>query len=328
MRKSYWFVALVIFALGIVSAFASVPKSRSLEFTYDVMVDNIPPGTQEVRIWLPYLMENNYQVIEEVRLEASDTSVRPVLTYDKMFNNKILYYSFKFPQNSSLEVKARYQVERSEYTNKPAFISSRKSNSQGDLQKYLSADRLVTLSPNVQALAAQVTKGKKATIAKASAIYDYVFQNVSYDKTIPGWGNGDTERVCLVKSGNCTDFHSLFISLARASGIPAKFVMGIPLPHDKKEGEIPGYHCWAEFYDEKIGWVPVDVSEAWKDKSKYHYYFGALTEDRLELTHGRDIVLEPPQNAEPLNSFFYPHIEVDGKVFDSVTTTFKFKDRS
>ena len=31
---------------------------------------------------------------------------------------------------------------------------------------------------------------------------------------------------------------------------------------------IPGYHCWADFYLDGVGWVPVDASEAWKAQEK------------------------------------------------------------
>jgi transglutaminase-like putative cysteine protease len=184
----------------------------------------------------------------------------------------------------------------------------------------------VTLSPRIQQIARQITEGKESTFEKAHAIYDYVFENVSYDKTLPGWGQGDTERVCLVKAGNCTDFHSLFISLARASGIPAKFVMGTSLPK-QKQGEIGGYHCWAEFYDEQRGWIPLDISEAWKDKAKRDYYFGTVGEDRLEFTNGRDIILEPPQKGEPLNYFVYPYAEADGVPHKNISVIFKFKEQ-
>ncbi len=131
--------------------------------------------------------------------------------------------------------------------------------------------------------------------------------------------------MCLIKAGNCTDFHSLFISLARASGIPAKFVMGIPLP-EKEADEIPGYHCWAEFYDEQLGWVPVDISEAWKDKTQYEYFFGTLSQNRLEFTQGRDIILEPSAKGEPLNYFIYPYVEADGKEFKDYSVKFQFRD--
>jgi|GEM_PF-393657 len=297
------------------------PQSRTVDFNYEVIIESIPEQARELKIWFPYLSETPYQEIQEVTIEPQDGAH---ISYDKTYHNKILNYRIASPQNSSLKFNIRYRVKRFEYSNKHA--PSGPLSREEDLHTYLWPDRLVTISPKINAMAKEITQGKSTTMEQARAIYDYVFQNVSYDKTIPGWGNGDTERVCLLKAGNCTDFHSLFISLARASRIPAKFVMGVPLANHKKEGEIPGYHCWAEFYDEKLGWVPVDISEAWKNKSKYEYYFGTIGADRLEVSVGRDIVLEPNAHTEPLNYFLYPYVEVDGKKFEQVKTFFRFRD--
>jgi len=336
MRKIFFIVSFLAGIGAWLIAWANVPqsrlvdtstplsvnreRSRTVDFNYEFIIEDIPEHTKELRVWFPYLPETPYQEIQEIDIEPQENAT---ISYDKTYHNKILNYRMTSPQNSSLKFHVRYRVKRFEYSNKNA--SSRALLNE-DLYKYLQADRLVTISPKIKEMAKEITQAKTTTIDKARAIYDYVFKNVSYDKTIPGWGNGDTERVCLLKAGNCTDFHSLFISLARASGIPAKFVMGVPLSNDKKEGEILGYHCWAEFYDEQLGWVPVDISEAWKNKSKYGYYFGAIGADRLEISIGRDIVLEPNANTEPLNYFFYPYVEVDGKKFLQIKTSFRFKD--
>jgi transglutaminase-like putative cysteine protease len=69
-------------------------------------------------------------------------------------------------------------------------------------------------------------------------------------------GMGDTLWACDSKHGNCTDFHSLFISTARSQKNPARFQIGFPLPAVKTAAEIPAYPCWAEFYLDSIGWVP------------------------------------------------------------------------
>ena len=321
MRKIF-LLSLTLLAIGFM-AWANVTQGRTVDFYYEVVIEDIPSGAQELKVWLPYLPQTPYQEIEEVKIDPSENVT---ITYDKTYHNKILNYQILSPRDSSLKLDVCYRVRRLEYLkndnqSQPIF-------SEDNLQKYLKADRLVTISPKIQALAEELTQGKTTTIEKAHAIYDYVFSNVSYDKTIPGWGQGDTERVCLLKAGNCTDFHSLFISLARASQIPAKFVMGVPLANDKGEGEIAGYHCWAEFYDKTLGWIPVDISEAWKNKEKQEYYFGTIGADRLELSVGRDIILEPQANTEPLNYFLYPYVEVNGKKFDKVKTSFRFKDVS
>lgn len=44
---------------------------------------------------------------------------------------------------------------------------------------------------------------------------------MSYDTSGRGWGRGDVVYACKVGKGNCTDFHSLFMALALAEGIPA-----------------------------------------------------------------------------------------------------------
>jgi transglutaminase-like putative cysteine protease len=185
---------------------------------------------------------------------------------------------------------------------------------------------LVPLDARIRELAAEVTAGKESDIEKARAIYDYVVDSMSYDKSGTGWGRGDIYWACDMKRGNCTDFHALFTGLNRAVGIPAKFAIGLPVPEDRGQGEIGGYHCWAEFWLDGYGWVPVDTSEARKNPAKREYFFGAHDENRVELSEGRDLVLAPEQSGEPLNFFVYPYVEVDGEPWTKVSQTFTYRD--
>jgi transglutaminase-like putative cysteine protease len=109
-------------------------------------------------------------------------------------------------------------------------------------------------------------------------------------------------------------------------GIPAKFEIGFSIPPGRGEGKIGGYHCWSEFYLAGRGWVPVDASEARKHPEKTDYFFGALDEDRVQFSAGRDLVLEPPQQGAPLNYFVYPYVEVDGKPHQAIELTFAHRD--
>jgi len=149
---------------------------------------------------------------------------------------------------------------------------------------------------------------------------------VRYDKSGTGWGRGDSLWVCDSKHGNCTDFHSLFISLARAEGIPARFEIGFPLPPDKHSGEIAGYHCWADFYIDGKGWIPVDISEAWKHPEKREYFFGSHDVNRMQFSMGRDLQLTPVQQGNALNYFVYPYVEVEGREYPNESLAFSFAD--
>jgi transglutaminase-like putative cysteine protease len=166
---------------------------------------------------------------------------------------------------------------------------------------------------------------QSGAVAKAKAAYDYLFTNMRYDKTGSGWGRGDAVWACDAKRGNCTDFHSPFIGMLRVDGIPDRFDIGFPLPENKDKGDIAGYHCWAEFYARKTGWIPVDISEAWKAKQKEDYFFGSVDANRVQLSTGRDIALSHKQDGPALNYFVYPYVEVDGKPYDKLDKQFSLR---
>ncbi|MFY9551119.1 MAG: transglutaminase domain-containing protein, partial [Thermoanaerobaculia bacterium] len=286
----------------------SAPANRSFEAVYVATVEAVPAGLHRLEVWIPLPVSTASQEIRDVRVE----SPYPGSTRRERENgNSYFYFSVDDPRPGPLEIRVRFQAERSEIVR--AARTGGDSPTGESLQRYLQPERFVTLSPRVRELARRITWGHDTAESKARAIYDYVVNTMVYDKTVPGWGQGDTERACDVQKGNCTDFHSLFMSLARAEGIPARFVIGFPLKKDA-EGTIPGYHCWAEFYLPGKGWIPVDASDASKatDPRRRDYLFGNLDPDRIQFTTGRDLRLDPPPCAETLNYFIYPYAEGDG----------------
>ena len=63
---------------------------------------------------------------------------------------------------------------------------------------------------------------------------------------------------------------------------PARFHMGFSIP-ENEVGIIGGYHCWADYYVEGEGWYPVDISEADKNPERINYFFGTLSNNRVDL---------------------------------------------
>jgi hypothetical protein len=180
--------------------------------------------------------------------------------------------------------------------------------------------------PNSQVfgeIAAEVLADKTGALVRARALYDHTIDRMRYMKYGPGWGKGDAIYACQARSGNCTDFHAYFIALCRAAGIPARFAIGASIPSERNEGGIDGYHCWAEFYAEGKWW-PVDLSEANKYSSLATYYFGHHPANRIELSRGRDLIVEPAPASGPLNFLAYPVLEVAGKLV-GVTPQFSFR---
>jgi transglutaminase-like putative cysteine protease len=300
-------------------ALTAEPKERHFLFSYKLKMKDIPPG--EMRLWIPVAPGNGEQT---VRLVKVTSPVALAAKKEVEYGNSLLYVSVKSPAKD-LEIEVQYEVTRIEKKGNLTG-SGIAPASREELARFLAPDRLLPLNDRIRKLAAEVTAGKTSPLAKARAIYDYTVDTLSYDKSGSGWGRGDINYACDAKSGNCTDFHALLIGLCRASGIPARFLIGFPLPEGKNEGSIGGYHCWAEFYIEGKGWIPVDASEASKNKTKKEYYFGNLCANRVEFTLGRDILLEPSQQGEKLNYFIYPYAELNGKPYDKIERGFSFRE--
>ena len=305
------------------------PRARSFEFTYVARLPELPPDAQRVRLWIPLPEADDYQ-------EVTDLSVDSPLPFERHreseYGDQYLYLEFDRSQLSApLEVALRFRATRREHRvalnrGYGAVAAAPAAGDTKQLARFLAPDRLVPTDGVMAALSEQATRGKETPLEKARAIYDYVVSTMKYDKSGEGWGRGDAIYACNARQGNCTDFHALFIGMMRAAGIPARFEIGFSLPPDKSEGEIPGYHCWAQFYVEPYGWIPVDASEAWKHPEKRDYFFGAHDEDRVLFTLGRDIHFNPAQAGEPLNYFIYPYAEVDAKEFKGVESRFRFRN--
>jgi transglutaminase-like putative cysteine protease len=328
------FVTLVIAVVtGALAGAVTSSASRSFEFTYTVTVPALPATSTALRVWIPLPDHDAYQKISDLRIEAPvDHTIVQHAEYGNAF--AVLVVS---PQQATapLDIVLHFQATR--YEHRVPLVTDTSSGSPADgkpseaestlvLAHWLQPDRLVPTNGVIAELAQQNTAGATDTLDKAHKIYEYVVSTMRYDKTGDGWGHGDALWACTAKRGNCTDFHSLFIGMMRASGIPARFEIGFPLPADKAAADIPGYHCWSEFYVEGIGWIPVDASEAWKHPDKREYFFGAHDVNRVQFTTGRDLRLDAAQQGDPLNYFIYPYAELDGKPFDKLQSHFAFRD--
>jgi hypothetical protein len=315
-RKAVLLFVLVAWAIS-----GSAQQTRHFTFHYEFTVRNVTPGVP-LRVWIPLAHSDEFQT---VRMLGTSGDLPLKETEEKEYGNWMLYAFTKRAEKSEYKFAADYDVVRREHVS-PQSPSKVKPLPVGERRRFLEADKLVPITGLPADLASKETVHATSDEQKAHFIYNYVLSNMRYDKTGTGWGHGDTLYACSAKKGNCTDFHSLFISMARSQGIPAKFEIGFPLPPDKSSSEVAGYHCWAEYYSAARGWVPVDISEAWKHADKRDYFFGAHDDNRMQFTVGRDLTLNPPQAGPPLNYFVYPYVEVDGKEFSNVANSFSFRD--
>ena len=305
---------------------AREPASRTFDVTYVGTIAPLPAGVKRAEVWIPIPTDTEHQEIRELKISAPRS---PTFGKDSA-GNTVAHFAVEDPSvlaGKEVEVRVSCRVRRTEDRAPIGPAAGKEPGpSPKDLAHYLGENRMVPLTPRVKQLAASLSAGKHGAVEKARAFYEYLVDNGTYDKTTPGWGRGDSERFCNLKKGNCTDFHSAFMALARAEGIPVRFIIGFPVAGDPA-GTVPGYHCWVEFWDEGAGWVPVDASDAAKsrDPRKKEYLFGNLDPDRFEVSRGRDLTLTPRQEGGPVNFLIYPYVEVDGKAFGDTKIRLEYK---
>ena len=311
-------LALSFFLLFSLTAFAQ-SKSRHFVFDYSFTVRNTDPG-KPLQIWFPVPQTDDFQKIT-ILSKSGDLPLEE--TREREYGNRMFYAHTDKADKAEYHFSVTYDVVRYEHL---AALAAHGSVSQKELKRFLLADKLVPITGRPAEIAAQQLRPGMSELEKGRALYDYTFANMRYDKTGTGWGHGDTLWACDSKRGNCTDFHSLFISMARSQQIPAKFEIGFSLPEGQSSADVAGYHCWSEFYTRDRGWFPVDISEAWKHQEKKDYFFGAHDVNRIQFTMGRDLELAPKQHEERLNYFVFPYVELDRKAYPNVDNAFSFSD--
>lgn len=120
---------------------------------------------------------------------------------------------------------------------------------------YLSESSRVKLTPETVLLARRLTKGSGTEFEALVRIGRFVNSNISYNYSYYGL-RLPSDQVLAVRQGVCEEFAHLFIALARAAGIPARYAGGYAWGGRGVEGFAP--HGWAEAYFPGAGWVPFD----------------------------------------------------------------------
>ena len=299
-------------------------NSRSGVVTLNVDLSGQAAG-QDAKLWIPYPVSDRHQVISEIKVNG-DFASSGVYT-DSVYGTPMLYA--EWPKEASMRTLTfSFAVERKEIretglpTTEPAW-------NPADYAEYLQATSLGPVDGEVKKLADSIVKDKKTVLEKARTIYDWVVDNMYRDPDTIGCGTGDVCLLLKKPGGKCTDISSVYIALCRAVGVPAREIFSIRLSKNDQEDTTTWQHCWAEFFLPGYGWVtadPADVRKAMlveklelgdaKAKEYREFFWGGIDPLRVVIAQGRDVVLNPPQSGQPLNTFGYPYAEVGGKAVD------------
>ena len=300
-----------------------------------------PAGTGQVRAWFALPQEDSHEKVKDLKVEAPFAHR---ITTDSE-GNRTLYLEASAPQGP-FRVVTTFEVERSEIRAAPDPEKTRPLTPEEKAahQRDLGPNQHMVINDEIRRLASQITGGNQNPVGAARAIYDWEIENIDYWVKDPAHKKaspvGSTEYCLSTKTGNCSDFHSLYASLARSAGVPTRIVYGSVFKRelDGKDDDL-SYHCWIEFFAPRIGWVPLDASMAdiyrvdfkttpenevlvrrttpdgyqGAKPERVSYYFGNLEDRRVTFSRGRDLTLSPPQSGPPVNALIKAYVEADGK---------------
>lgn len=291
-----------------------------------------------IEMWIPTPTEDaDYQKVLSREFTGNATVVR--LEKDSEYSAPVIYARWEDVKNPTLTIKNLVEVSE---RNGVTLTAS-------DVSKYLQPTDHVQTDGVVSATAQRITKSIKDPEKKARAIYEWIVDNTFRNPNVRGCGLGDVKSLLQVGdlSGKCADLNSLFVGLARASGLPAREVWGIrvaPSEYSKalgKAGDVSkAQHCRAEYYSKKLkGWISVDpadirkvileenlkVSDA-KVKDLRNKFFGFWENNWISFNWARDFQIAGFDKK--INYFMYPLLSAaqakpDG--MDPAETGYTFK---
>ena len=330
------------------------PREASFQIKNEFTVQ-VPQDAKSVRMWFAVPQEDAVSAVRDFTVHADF----PVHYFRDDWGSRVGYAELTAPAAGPITLREEFGLTRTEIRNSvdPAKTRPLTDPERAALFAFLQPSSHVVINDKIKSLSASITGGERNPILAARKIYDWTLENVDYWVKDPDHlkasPQGSTEYCLTNKTGNCTDFHSLFASLAMAAGIPTRMIYGSLLKPTLNGMQIDGsYHCWIQFYAPNYGWLPLDVSLAniygkqfpltdknqklvelttatgYKgfDASQVDYYFGNLDERRVAWSTGRDLILQPPQEDGPVNALVKIYVEVDGKQSTDWTRRFTYSE--
>jgi transglutaminase-like putative cysteine protease len=326
------------------------PAWRTFEVTTHVEVLK-PSGT--TRVWVPTALVNPsaFQRTISNKFEAAGGTAK-LVKGDKDDSLGIIYAEFPAGAKPVLTVISTVETRNIGFDLYAPPQKKPEKLSAADQQHFMRATALLPTDGIVKDTANQITAGKTTDVEKARAIYEWICDNTFRNPKTRGCGTGDIRFMLETRDlgGKCADINSLFVGLARASGVPARDVYGIRVAKSElgykslgasSEKITKSQHCRAEVYLHQYGWVPVDPADVRKvvleeppgnrplndemvTKARTRL-FGSWEMNWMAYNFANDVAL-PGSTGKPVGFLMYPQAETaDGRLDSLDADTFKYE---
>ncbi|HTN13719.1 MAG TPA: transglutaminase family protein [Sphingomonadaceae bacterium] len=134
------------------------------------------------------------------------------------------------------------------------------------LWAFLSQTARTKPGARMRSLIAQIRRSDGDTLAMLHALSAAIHSSVRYETGVTHVRT-TAEEALAEGVGVCQDHTHIFIGVARALDIPARYVSGYLMMDDRIHQEAT--HAWAEAHVEELGWVGFDVSNGISPDPRY-----------------------------------------------------------
>ena len=186
--------------------------------------------------------------------------------YDINGDNQYVFFPLQMG-NGTYKVRVLENAGGTNYT--PLYQADIDVNMDDTNRVFIYPSQYVWYTNDASAVAKsyEICNGLKSDKEKVDKIYDWVVDNMTYDKelakTVQSGYLPDLEETMKTKKGICFDYCALFSAMLRAQGIPTKLVIGKVQP----EGIT---HSWSQVYiDGKWEWMDTTMDGKGHKESDY-----------------------------------------------------------
>ena len=216
----------------------------------------------------PGLLANELKVMVNWQGGASTTLVMPryatwVSRSAKKVNDRQLGDSYPLSWQSKTRLLAgdTYSAKFAPQAITQKLLRDASDEYQDWMTVQLESQR-ASIPEDITALAAKITEGQPTNFDKALAITTYLRQNYEYSEQLPELSSDISQVEWFLfdgRKGFCNQFATAEVMLLRASGIPARLVLGFTGGEADGKGGLElrqkNAHAWPEVFFEGVGWV-------------------------------------------------------------------------
>ncbi|MBS3794948.1 MAG: transglutaminase domain-containing protein [Candidatus Thorarchaeota archaeon] len=126
------------------------------------------------------------------------------------------------------------------------------------VKDYLKARDFVEVnSDQIQTQSEELVTGSMDFWEAIESIVEWISSHVVYDYNLQGQAYKGALATIRSRRAICSDFVHLLLAMTRTVNIPSRAIIGF---HNQENAESWTIHSWAEVYDPKFGWTPIDAT--------------------------------------------------------------------